>query len=71
MKKFTFFWLTGEAEVVRADDIEDAMDGFSSGVLRALDFWAEGDYYAENSPLKKWRWNAEKKTWTTTRIEQA
>ncbi len=43
MKKFLLHWLTGETEKVEGDDIANAMTlaGYSSGALRALDYFEE------------------------------
>lgn len=45
MSEFTFYWRTGQREVLTGDDPADAATraGYSQGAIRALDFYAEGD----------------------------
>lgn len=45
MKQFTLYWKTGTRQVVEGENILQAMvhAGYSSGAVRALDFYAEGD----------------------------
>jgi hypothetical protein len=59
MKTFTLFWLTGQTEVVKGNDIADAMTkaGYGGGAIRALDFYGNGDNRDE------YVWNKEKQTW--------
>lgn len=72
MKTFTLYWLTGDKEKVTGDTIADAMTlaGYSSGAVRALDFYAEGDF-TEVDP--KYQWNALDRSWewTTEHTKQA
>lgn len=41
MRSFVLYWLTGKAEIVKGNNIGDAFNkaGYSSGALRALDFY--------------------------------
>jgi len=62
MKKkncYTFFWLTGRAEVLKGNNPATCMNnaGYSSGALRALDFYSPGDV------ADKWEWDKVKRTW--------
>jgi len=43
MRKFILHWLTGKIEIVEGKDIADAFTkaGYSSGALRALDWYEE------------------------------
>lgn len=58
LKPFTLFWLNGQREVVHGLDAVNAMTnaGYSSGALRALDFYKEGDSdaYAWNEATRTW-----------------
>lgn len=56
--KFTLFWLDGKREVVEGRTIAEAMTlaGYSSGALRALDFYANGD-------CDDYRWLPEEREW--------
>lgn len=59
METFTLFWLTGESEVVKGSSIANAfmMAGYSSGAMRALDFFGNGDI------RDSYTWNAVTKIW--------
>jgi hypothetical protein len=61
MKQFTLFWLTGTTEIIKGDDITMAFNnaGYSSGALRALDFYEEGDV------KDNYEWDEKIRTWTT------
>jgi hypothetical protein len=58
MKKYTLFWRTGDREIVKGQDIADAVRraGYGGGAMSALDFWSHGDdrSYAWNSEVRKW-----------------
>lgn len=59
MKEFTLFWLTGESEIVKGNDVANAMTlaGFGGGAVRALDFYANGDKrneYVWNEEIRNW-----------------
>lgn len=58
MKNFTFYWLTGDREVLEGSTPSDAFTraGYSAGARRALDFYAEGDDkdYVWNSKTRNW-----------------
>lgn len=58
MKTWTFYWLTGEREVLKGKTAADALNraGVGRGALPALDFHAEGD---EDDYV----WNATERTW--------
>jgi hypothetical protein len=60
MKKeqWTFFWLTGERQVLEGDKPNEALmfAGYGGGAIRALDFYAKGDN-------NEWEWNKEKHSW--------
>lgn len=45
MKTWTFYWLTGQREVLAGKTAADALNraGVGRGALAALDFHAEGD----------------------------
>lgn len=45
MKTYTFYWLSGEREVLEGTSIANAFyeAGYDSGALRALDFVLNGD----------------------------
>lgn len=67
MNTYTLFWLTGKAELVKGTTIADAMRGYSSGALPALDFYAAGDL------RDKYTWNTKTHGWDMTaayRIEK-
>ena len=57
-KPFTLFWLNGQREVIHGLDAANAMTnaGYSSGALRALDFYKEGDSdaYVWNEASRAW-----------------
>jgi len=57
--KYTIFWLTGEAQIVKGDSVSEAMTnaGIGAGAIRAMDFFEEGD------KRKYWKWNKEKHRW--------
>lgn len=61
MKKFTYFWLTGDRQVLKGNDPTDALNkaGYSQGALKALDFWANDD---NNDYI----WDAETQSWDLT-----
>lgn len=56
--KFTLFWKTGDRQVVQGRTIAEAMTlaGYSSGAVRALDFWADGDSH-------RYEWNKADRQW--------
>jgi|LNFM01.1.fsa_nt_gb hypothetical protein len=58
LKPFTLFWLNGQREVVHGFDAANALTnaGYSSGALRALDFYKDGDSGA-------YVWHEETRTW--------
>ena len=45
MNEYVLFWLNGDKTVVHGTNVADAMNnaGFTSGAVRALDFYDEGD----------------------------
>ena len=45
MAEFTFYWRSGQREVLEGDTPEDAANqaGYGAGAIRALDFWANGN----------------------------
>ena len=56
---FTLYWLTGDKEIVYGRDIAEAFTkaGYSSGALRALDFYSSGDttdQYTWDKDARKW-----------------
>jgi hypothetical protein len=59
--EFTLYWLDGKKEIITGSSMANAMNKtYSSGALRALDFWAKGkcnDYVFVNG---KWTWSDEK-----------
>ena len=60
---FTLYWRTGRREVVRGRNGAEAMTlaGYSSGALRALDFWADGDD-------DKYWWDEKNREWHSKEI---
>lgn len=56
---YTLFWLTGRSEIISGTTPEGAMTnaGYSSGAIRALDFYATGDKRAD------WVWDSERRDW--------
>jgi len=58
LKDFTFYWLTGNREVLEGGTPADAFAraGYGAGASRALDFYAEGDN-------KEYVWNSKTRTW--------
>ncbi len=58
--QFTLYWKTGDRNVVEGRSIAEAMTlgGYSSGAVRALDFWAHGDDH-------KYVWNKAARQWTS------
>ena len=58
MKTFTFFWRTGEREILKGDTAANALmiSGYGHGALRALDFYAEGSN-------NKYVWDKKGRTW--------
>jgi len=58
LKPFTLYWLNGQREVVHGSGAANAMTnaGYSSGALRALDFYKDGDSdaYVWNEVTRKW-----------------
>lgn len=57
--KWTFFWLTGDRQVLTGDKPNEALmlAGYGGGAVRALDFYAKGDNneYEWNETERKWR----------------
>lgn len=55
---YTFYWLTGNREVLKGRNPAACLNkaGYSSGALRALDFYAEGNN-------KDYVWDEKKRTW--------
>lgn len=62
MDKFTLFWLTGKAEVIKGNDIANACNrnGIGQGALAALDFYAQGDIKND------YTWNPTTRSWDTS-----
>jgi len=61
-KTYTLFWLTGTKEVVTGKSISEAVNKhYGGGVLRALDFWKEGDYMDSDEII----FDKEKHMWKT------
>ena len=57
--KFTLYWKTGKREVLTGTSISNAMNKcYSSGALRALDFYKVGEVEE-----KHWEFNKEKCEW--------
>lgn len=44
-RTYTFYWLSGQREVLKGNDPADCMNkaGYGAGALPALDFYANGD----------------------------
>ena len=63
MKKYTFFWLTGNSEILEGNTTAQALNnaGYGSGALRALDFYSEGDK-TNDYTWEKHKWEKIKKT---------
>ena len=59
MNVYTFFWTTGDTDVLQGDTATDALNnaGFGAGALRALDF------YALNDVRDEWEWDSAASTW--------
>ena len=59
MKKFTFFWLYGEREVLEGEDVADAARraGYGAGAISVLDFYSDGDddNFVYDMVRKHWR----------------
>jgi hypothetical protein len=57
-KSWTFYWLTGQREVLPGATAADALNraGYGAGALSALDFYADGenDGYVWNAPERRW-----------------
>jgi hypothetical protein len=58
MAQFTFYWRTGERQVLSGDDAADALNkaGYGGGAVRALDFHAKGDN-------QEYEWDATEREW--------
>lgn len=58
MNDYTIYWRTGKRELVRGDDVAQAMTlaGYSGGAVRAVDFYAVGDD-------KEYDWDKERRDW--------
>ncbi|MEV4127079.1 hypothetical protein [Nocardia sp. NPDC049707] len=58
VESWTFYWLTGQREVLPGATAVDALNraGYGAGALRALDFFAEGDHDG-------WAWNPDTRHW--------
>jgi hypothetical protein len=58
MRTWTFYWLTGQREVLVGANAADALNraGYSAGALRALDFYSDGesDSYTWNAAERRW-----------------
>lgn len=56
--KYTFFWLTGNREILEGTDAADALNkaGYGNGAVRALDFYAPDDN-------NDYVWNEKAHTW--------
>lgn len=59
--KYTFYWLTGEREVLEGSSPEAALTqaGFGQGAMKALDFWVNGDN-------NNYVWNPKTRYWNIT-----
>lgn len=61
MKKniYTFYWLTGDKDILSGYDPADALNnaGYGAGALRALDFYKAGDNneYVWDTESHKWK----------------
>lgn len=66
-RQWTFFWLTGTAEVLPGSTAANALNcsGFSRGALAALDFYAPGDKRTD------YRWDQENHEWESIDQEEA
>ncbi|HEY9642994.1 MAG TPA: hypothetical protein V6C57_21070 [Coleofasciculaceae cyanobacterium] len=55
-KQFTFFWLTGDREVLEGSDPANALNnaGYGGGAIAALDFYSEGDDDGYRWDGRKW-----------------
>lgn len=62
---WTFYWLTGQREVLRGATAEEVLNraGYSAGALGALDFYAAGDQ------RDVWEWDAEQRSWVKAQRE--
>lgn len=58
MERYTYYWRDGSREVLEGTDFINAFTraGYSSGAVRALDFFMEGDD-------KEYEWDSECHTW--------
>ncbi len=58
MPKYTFYWQTGQREVMAGRDAADALNqnGIGHGALPALDFYMRGSdhKYYWDEPSRKW-----------------
>lgn len=65
MQKFTFFWLTGDRDVLEGTNAADALNkaGFGNGALGALDFHSIGENI-------DYLWDKEKRQWNLTEEAQ-
>lgn len=65
--QYTFFWLTGNAEVLPGSTAENALNrqGYALGALAALDFYASGDMRAD------YRWKDQDRSWESLNREKA
>lgn len=63
IKKFTFFWITGDRDVYEGETAFDAFKkaGYASAALGAVDVWDEGDSnrYEWNKSSRKWELKVE------------
>lgn len=64
-KTYTFYWKTGEREVLEGRNPADALTqaGYGGGAVRALDFHAKGCD-------TNYEWNAERQKWERVAAEQ-
>lgn len=65
--QYTFFWLTGTAEVLPGNTAANALNrqGYALGALAALDFYAPGDARHD------YMWDQENNKWRSTNQEEA
>ena len=65
--QYTFFWLTGNAEVLPGNTAENALNrqGYGLGAIAALDFYASGDRRAD------YRGNDQARSWESLNREKA
>lgn len=65
--QYTFFWLTGNAEVLPGNTAANALNrqGYALGALAALDFYAPGD------KRNDYRWNDKTHKWESVNKEEA